>query len=100
MDNNERQALRKMLLQYPDVTEETVDEQIYAYEQREVVKKALIEDRGFSNALAEAWLDRSGYPRPPGWKSVFFYPGSIRLRNKLISFLVMACCVALWLFLK
>lgn len=60
-------------------------------------QKRLLLARGFSNALAESWLDRSGYPRPPGWYSVFFYPGSMRLRNTAI-FWAVVLTVAVWFF--
>ena len=87
MNKTEKEELRRRLLQYPDVTEENVDEQIFVYEQRQEEKQGLIEERGFSNALAESYLERKGYPRPPGWHSVFFYPGSNHPRNSVIFWL-------------
>ena len=96
MNEAEQEELRRRLLQYPGATDENVDLQIAGYEQREVEKQALIE-RGFSNALAEAHLERQGYPRPPGWHSAFFYPGSNRLRNTVIFWLVVILGV-LWFF--
>jgi len=50
-------------------------------------QKSELRRRGFSNASSEAWLDRSGYPRPPGWRAVFFYPGSMRPRNAVLFWL-------------
>jgi hypothetical protein len=74
-----RDALRKRLLQYPGATEESVETDIYRYEERKDEKRSLIEG-GYSNAAAEVYLDRKGFPRPPSWHSVFFYPGSARPR--------------------
>ena len=88
MNETEKEELRRLLLQYPDVTEKNVDEQIFMYEQRQEDKQALIEEHGFSNAQAESYLERKGYSRPPGWHSVFFYPGSNRPRNTAIFWLV------------
>ena len=76
MDEITRNRLRKRLLQYPGATEESVERGLFAYEDREEEKRALIENRQFSNALAEPYLDRKGYPRPPGWHTVFFYTES------------------------
>jgi len=83
---SQQEHLRRRLLQYPGVDESNVDDLLLAHEQRNSVKKDLTEGRGFSNAAAEAWLDRAGHPRPPGWSSVFFYPDSLRPRNKIIFF--------------
>jgi hypothetical protein len=89
-----RRRLRAKLLKYPGTTEANVDEQLHHYEMRDDQKSTLLE-RGFSNALAEAWLDRAGYPRPPGWHSVFFYPGSSRPRNAVLFWLVILA-IAAW----
>ncbi len=62
MNESEKEKLRQSLRQYPDTTDESVELEIEGYEQREAEKQALIE-RGFSNALAEAHLERQGYPR-------------------------------------
>ena len=51
----------------------------------------MIQNRHYSNALAESLLDRKGYPRPPGWHAVFFYPGSYQPRmNSLAWFIALA----------
>jgi len=89
-----RRRLRDKLLKYPGTTEANVDEQLHHYEVRDNQKSGLLK-RGFSNALAEAWLDRSGYPRPPGWHSVFFYPGSSRPRNAVL-FCLAIFAIAAW----
>ena len=81
MSEQETEALRQRLLTYPGATPESVEQQLYAYELRESEKQAVMQDRGMSNALAETYLDKKGYPRPPGWHTVFFYPGSNRPRN-------------------
>ena len=97
MDEITRNKLRKRLLQYPGATEESVVVDLFAYEYREEEKRALIEDRHFSNALAEAYLDRKGYPRPPGWHTVFFYPGSNRPRNTVVFCVVFIGFISWWL---
>ncbi|PKQ04220.1 MAG: hypothetical protein CVT73_13970 [Alphaproteobacteria bacterium HGW-Alphaproteobacteria-12] len=81
MDEHEREILRQRLMTYPGATREVVEQQIDLYVDRGEKKRGLVEDRRMSNAMAEVFLDRSGYPRPPGWHSVFFYPGSNRPRN-------------------
>ena len=58
-------------------------DELEMYEERAKVKKHLMAERGMSNTLAEVFLERQGFPRPPGWHSVFFYPGSNRPRNKV-----------------
>ena len=63
-----------------------VEKILEIYEARSEKKEELLE-RGLTNALAEHSLDRLGYPRPAGWHSVFFYPGSSRPRNKFILLL-------------
>ena len=64
---------------------------------REMEKRALLK-QGLSNARAETLLYRRGYPRPPGWHSVFFYAGSNRLRNRGIVLLIALVVLAyLWL---
>lgn len=95
MDDTSREKFRRKLHQYPGASEEQVEEELERYEVREVQKRELL-DRRFSNAKAEAWLDRSGYPRPPGWHSVFFYPGSMRPRNIVVFWVVVAAAVVAW----
>lgn len=58
--------------------------EIATYKQRQIDKEASINGRGLSNAQAEVYLEKTGYPRPPGWHSVFFYPASYRPRNIII----------------
>lgn len=62
-------------------------------------QKAALLKRGFSNALAESWLDRAGYSRPPGWHSVFFYPGSMRPRNGFVCWLIIIT-IAVWVLIR
>jgi len=97
MNDAERTELKKRLLTYPGATNESVEQELDAYEAREDEKKALTEIRKFTNALAERYLDRKGYPRPPGWHSVFFYPGSNRPRNPVV-FWGIAIVAAIWYF--
>jgi len=63
MDEAERDALRRQLLTYPGIHAGNVEEHIWRYEERATQKAELL-GRGFSNRLAEKWLDGSGYPRP------------------------------------
>lgn len=98
MNKTDKQKLRKRLLSYPNVTEEIVNIEIEAHEERQELKADLVNDRGFSNALAEVYLDRTGYPRPPGWHSVFFYPESNRPRNITVFWIIAS--LALWVFLN
>lgn len=93
MNHTERDKLKKRLLQYPDSTEESVNIEIATYEQRQIDKEALINERGLSNAQAEVYLEKTGYPRPPGWHSVFFYPGSYRPRNIIIIWVVIVVSI-------
>lgn len=88
LSEDEKSDLRRKLAGYPGMTEETIDDAVYAYEERMELKQHLRRDLRQSNAMAESILDRKGYPRPPGWHSVFFYPGSNRPRNKYLLYLV------------
>ena len=90
-------ALRRRLLQYPGIDDTNVDDLLFLYEDRAEAKQQL-RDRGCNNALAEAYLDRQGYPRPPGWHSVFFYPDSNRPRNSTLLWLAVMITLG-WLFL-
>jgi hypothetical protein len=97
VDENAKAELRKRLLQYPGATEESVSRDLDALEERAAQKRSLIEDRRMSNALAEAYLDRKGFPRPPGWHSVFFYPDSNRPRNTFMFLAALFGLLAWWL---
>ena len=99
MDDSTRDELRKLLLQYPGATEESVEHDLFVYERRREEKSALVKERRFWNALAETYLDKKGYPRPPGWHSVFFYPDSNRPRNSVVFWGIIFGLIAWW-FLK
>jgi hypothetical protein len=61
-------------------------------------KKELLERR-MSNRMAEHFLDRQGWVRPFGWRTVFYYPDSDMLRMRYIFLLVLAFgAVAWWAF--
>ena len=94
MNETEKQGPREHLPQDPDLANETTDEKINVYQQRSEEKKVLIEERGFSNIMAESYLDKIGYPRPPGWHSVFFYPDSNRPRTTIVVLLAVVLGVA------
>jgi hypothetical protein len=96
-DPAKRAALKRVLLSYPGTTEEQADARLDAYELR-VEKKREFLDHGMWNAMTEFQLDRLGYPRPPGWKSVFFYPDSFRPRNWYVM-LAAAIIASGWFFL-
>jgi hypothetical protein len=98
MNETEKEGPKDNLLQQPDVTYETTDEKINVYQQRSEEKKVLTEERGFSNIMAESFLDKLGYPRPPGWRSVFFYPDSKRPRPAVVIWLVVALGVAWFIY--
>jgi hypothetical protein len=95
-DDRKIAALKIRLQTYPGTTAEHADDLIDLYKMRVSNKEGLLE-QGLSNAGAETFLDRKGYPRPPGWHSVFFYPDSMRPRN---SYVVLALLIAasIWLF--
>jgi len=95
MDRSERQRLRLLLLAYPGISESNVEMHLAAYDEREQQKTELLA-RGLSNRLAEKWLDKSGYPRPPGWSSVFLYPDSSTPRLRYLLLLVVIAGFAVW----
>ena len=98
MDEQEKQKMRIILQSYPGSNPEIVESQLNNLIEREEQKKQLIIDRGFSNALAEVYLDKQGWMRPPGWHTVFFYPDSMRIRNKYLILLIVSILVFLSLF--
>jgi len=98
MNETEKDEPKDNLLQHPDVTGENSDEKINVYQQRSEEKRVMTEERGFSNIMAESFLDKLGYPRPPGWRSVFFYPDSNRPRPAVVIWLVVALGVAWFIY--
>ena len=96
MHETKQKGPKEHLPQDPDLANESIDEKINVYEQRREEKKVLIEQRGFSNITAESFLDKTGYPRPPGWHSVFFYPDSNRPRTTVVILFAAALGVALF----
>ena len=97
MEESARSKMKQKLLQYPDAAEAEVEDRLDKYEEREIFKNTLIEERGFSNSQAEKFLDRQGFPRPPGWHSVLFYPGGTSLRPGVVILLV-AIVAGIWMF--
>jgi len=93
MNEQEKKKLRIILQSYPGSNPEIVESQLNNLIEREEQKKQLIIDRGFSNALAEVFLDKQGWMRPPGWHTVFFYPDSMRIRNKYLILLIVSILV-------
>ena len=79
----------------PRMNDAQAIEYLSVMEERFDKKQDLLE-RGFSNALAEKFLDRQGWPRPFGWSSVFCYPGSNRLRNRYLVVIAVAGLIIGW----
>tara|TARA_B110000037_G_C17059160_1_gene481110 strand:- start:368 stop:748 length:381 start_codon:yes stop_codon:yes gene_type:complete len=98
IDDEQKIKLRKTLSTYPGTNEQDVENQLNLLIERFHTKEQLINERGFSNSQAEVFLDAKGMLRPPGWHSVFFFPGSNRLRNKYIVYLLFI--FTLLIFLK
>jgi hypothetical protein len=92
----QREKLRQRLLSYPGATPDSVENLIDIYERRAEEKADLVRGGNVWNALAEHHLDRRGYPRPPGWGPIFFYPDSYRLRNWYVFFGILAL-IAAWM---
>jgi hypothetical protein len=88
LSDREIEELRRKLAQYPGATPQFIDEQVEHYIDRAVLKRQLIESRQLSNRMAEKFLDAKGYLRPPGWNSVFFYPGGSVPRLRWIAAIV------------
>ena len=97
-DPARREAFRRLLLSYPRETEESVEHKLKAYEARVEAKRYFRGPCLDWNALAETELDENGYLRPPGWRAVFFYPDSFRLRNGYVAFLALAASLSFWVF--
>jgi len=98
MNETKKKEAREPLLQPPDVTNENTEEKTGVYQRRNEEKRVLIEYRGFSNIMAESYLDRIGYPRPPGWHAVFFYPDSNRPRTTIVVLLAVVLGVAWFVY--
>jgi len=90
-DTQQEEKLRKHLSQYPGATPGEVDQYMEALRVRAEVKADMIKG-SYSNVLAEMMLDRRGFPRPPGWRTVFFYPDGNIPR---IKYLVLAALIGL-----
>jgi hypothetical protein len=54
--------------------------------------------RGFSNQLAEKALDKEGWPRPFGWRTVFFYPDSTTPRTRYLVVFIAVVAFVFWKF--
>ena len=67
------------------------------YEMRAEHKREILQGGHVWNALAEGILEKRGWPRPPGWHSVFLYPDSYRPRNWYVA-LAIIILAALWAF--
>ena len=92
--------LREKLHEYPNTSDEIVEQQILQYEQREYRKKTLMIERGMSNLMAEKFLEIEGWPRPPGWHSVFFYPESNTPRGRIWFWIIVIICGAFYFILS
>ena len=63
---------------------------------RRFEEKDQLLQQGMSNQLAERYLDRKGRPRPYGWHTVFFYPGSNRMRTRYIALFAFIALLVAW----
>ena len=86
--------MRARFAAYPNFSPEAVDRHVARLLERDDRKAQLIGEQGLTNAQAEAALDREGFPRPPSWHSVFFYPDSWRPRNRTAALAAAALAVA------
>lgn len=107
MESGNELSSDTFLEMFPDLPELECNDDLPSFSEDELLRdavegregqKAELIRRGFSNALAEAWLDRSRYPRPPGWHSVFFYPGSMRPRNTTVFWLAVLAAITWFAF--
>jgi hypothetical protein len=89
LSKDERERMRQRLRAFGQLSEEEIEERLRRLEERAQVKRHLIQERGFSNEVAEAYLDRARYLRPPGWHPVVFYPGSYRPRSVVLLCLIL-----------
>lgn len=81
--------LKERLLSYPGKTEGMALNEIEQYKERLRTKKVLLERHNNDNWYVEQLLERKqGFPRPPGWKHVFFIPDSYRPRGSFFVVLV------------
>jgi hypothetical protein len=96
-DEDKCERLAAELRTFPGITEEQVLMTLSAYEDR-VERKKLLRQWGLSNAAAEVRLDLEGFPRPPGWHSVFFYPDSYRPRGTVICTFLLIGWLGWWIY--
>ena len=89
--------LKERLLSYPGTSEEMALNEIEQYKDRLRTKKAMLENFRYDNWMVEQLLERKyGYPRPPGWKHVFFIPDSYRPRGSFFIVLVIIFTVLIF----
>ena len=79
----------------PDMTEDDAQSYLSLMIHRREKKQELL-NRGFSNRLAEHWLDRAQMPRPWGWHSVFYYPDSNRPRTRYVVIVAVVLAYFIW----
>lgn len=76
--------MRRRLVKRFAKDDPAVESALETHDERARIKQQLVRERGMSNIAAEHVLDREGYPRPLGLHSLFFYPGSARLRDRYL----------------
>ena len=79
----------------PDMTADQAADYVSALFGR-YEKKQELRSREMSNRMAEKFLDRQGWPRPFGWRTVFVYPDSNSLRWRY--WLILAAVVGYFLW--
>ena len=94
-DFSDEERIRLACADDPRLDQVTAEKYLNVLEQRFDQKSGLI-NRGISNSMAEKFLDRQGWPRPPGWNSVFCYPGSNRMRTRYIVIVVVTVAIVVW----
>jgi hypothetical protein len=92
----EEERLKVIRARNPQMSDAEAEEYRFAMWTRHDQKKQLTDYRGMSNQMAERFLDKAGYPRPFGWSSVFYYPGSRKFRTRYKVLLVVAVAAIVW----
>jgi hypothetical protein len=78
-----------------EMSEADASEYLYSLFGRHEQKQQFLA-RGFSNRMAEKALDRQGWNRPFGWRTVFIYPDSNRVRTRYLFLAVAVIALVVW----
>jgi hypothetical protein len=91
----DQQRLAEIKLGDPRINDIEARQYLEVLRDRYERKQELLE-QGMSNQLAERFLDHQGWARPFGWHTVFFYPGSNRIRTRYVVFFTVATALFFW----